>query len=81
MAMTLSGLTNTCSRCGGLMVAEFSPEFSNDPVKHAFTSRRCVQCGEIIDSVILQNRRLRHESMRLQSRTESDQARKLGAPL
>lgn len=37
----------TCSRCGGLMVIE----------QHAdFPARRCVQCGEVIDPVILENR-------------------------
>lgn len=36
-----------CLRCGGLMVSESGIEL----VVH-----RCVQCGERIDSVILQNR-------------------------
>lgn len=38
----------TCSRCSGLMVVEQRLEF---PVW------RCVQCGERVDPVILQNRR------------------------
>jgi hypothetical protein len=37
-----------CSRCAGLMVIE--PGFD-------LPSWRCVQCGELIDPVILQNRR------------------------
>ncbi|WP_447980104.1 hypothetical protein [Candidatus Nitrospira bockiana] len=37
-----------CWRCGGLMVVEDYVEF---PVW------RCVQCGEMIDPVILRNRR------------------------
>ena len=36
-----------CVRCGGLMVSESGIEL----VVH-----RCVQCGERVDSVILQNR-------------------------
>ena len=36
-----------CVRCGGLMVSESGLEL----VVH-----RCVQCGERVDSVILQNR-------------------------
>jgi len=36
-----------CSRCGGLMVTEQYVDI---------LARRCVQCGELIDSVILQNR-------------------------
>ena len=36
-----------CSRCGGLMVREESIDLP---------AHRCVQCGEFIDPVILQNR-------------------------
>jgi quercetin dioxygenase-like cupin family protein len=37
-----------CARCGGLMVTEQHVDLS---------TQRCVQCGEVIDAVILQNRR------------------------
>lgn len=40
-----------CLRCGGLMVSESGVEL----VVH-----RCVQCGERVDSVILQNRQHIH---------------------
>lgn len=36
-----------CSRCGGLMVTEQSIDLP---------AQRCVQCGEIVDPVILHNR-------------------------
>lgn len=36
-----------CSRCGGLMVTE---QLIDLP------AHRCVQCGEVVDPVILQNR-------------------------
>lgn len=36
-----------CARCGGLMVTE---QVADLP------AHRCVQCGEVVDSVILQNR-------------------------
>jgi hypothetical protein len=39
-----------CPRCRGLMVAEWSPELET-------MAWRCVQCGELIDAVILSNRR------------------------
>lgn len=39
-----------CSRCGGLMVTE---QYVDLP------AQRCVQCGEFIDPVILQNRQQR----------------------
>lgn len=46
--------TDRCPRCGGLMVHEWG----TDLMGHA--SQRCVLCGELIDSVILENRRLQH---------------------
>jgi len=44
--------TDHCPRCSGLMVAEWCQDLSD------YTARRCVQCGEQIDPVILHNRRL-----------------------
>jgi hypothetical protein len=44
--------TDRCPRCGGLMVAEWCQDLSD------YTAQRCVQCGELIDPVILHNRRL-----------------------
>ena len=42
--------TDRCPRCSGLMVAEWCEDLSN------YTAQRCVQCGEIVDPVILHNR-------------------------
>jgi ribosomal protein S27AE len=39
-----------CPRCGGLMVAEWCEDLSD------YRAQRCVQCGEVIDPVILRNR-------------------------
>jgi len=39
-----------CPRCSGLMVAEWCQDLSD------YSAQRCVQCGEVIDPVILQNR-------------------------
>lgn len=47
----------TCLRCGGLMVAELSNDFWDDAENLAV--RRCVQCGELVDPVILRNRQRR----------------------
>jgi hypothetical protein len=38
-----------CHRCGGLMVTEWCSELDS-------MAWRCVQCGELIDAVILNNR-------------------------
>jgi len=46
-----------CVRCGGLLVAEPCTDFWDDAGNLAV--RRCVQCGALIDQVILQNRQRR----------------------
>jgi len=43
--------TDRCPRCSGLMVSEWYQDLSD------YRAQRCVQCGEIVDPVILQNRR------------------------
>ena len=48
-----------CSRCGGLMVAEQCFDLLSDSGHLDFLARRCVQCGELVDLVILRNRRLK----------------------
>jgi len=50
-----------CWRCRGLMVVESCFEFAGDAGQLDCLTRRCVQCGEVIDPVILQNRRLQSE--------------------
>ena len=47
---------SSCSRCGGLMVIEQGFDLVNGGSHLDSRARRCVQCGEFIDSVILQNR-------------------------
>ncbi|MEI8015513.1 MAG: hypothetical protein WCH20_11845 [Nitrospira sp.] len=42
--------TDRCPRCSGLMVAEWCEDLSN------YRAQRCLQCGEVIDPVILCNR-------------------------
>lgn len=50
-----------CWRCRGLMIVESSFECTDDAGQLDCLTRRCVQCGEVIDPVILQNRRLQLE--------------------
>ena len=42
--------TDRCPRCSGLMVAEWCEDLSD------YRAQRCVQCGEVIDPIILHNR-------------------------
>ncbi len=46
-----------CPRCGGLLVTDQCLDLQDDSGQLDFWGRRCVQCGEVIDPVILQNRR------------------------
>lgn len=43
-----------CRRCGGLMVPEVFPQLNIRWSEVA--AERCVQCGELVDAVILKNR-------------------------
>jgi hypothetical protein len=64
----------TCLRCGGLMVDDFCMDLLNGVRELKAVASRCVQCGEVVDPVILKNRMDRwaprhHESVQ-QGRTE-----------
>jgi hypothetical protein len=54
----LAGMAR-CSRCGGLMVTEQCFDLLSDNGHLDFLARRCVQCGDLVDPIILRNRRLR----------------------
>ncbi len=47
-----------CSRCRGLMIVEQGFDSLTGAGPAAVPMRRCVQCGEVIDPMILQNRRV-----------------------
>lgn len=45
-----------CTRCGGLMVADRYIDLLDDTGQLEFTADRCIQCGEVVDQIILRNR-------------------------
>lgn len=45
-----------CTRCGGLLVEERCMDIGESLGGYWFMAMRCVQCGDIIDEVILRNR-------------------------
>jgi len=47
---------DTCSRCQGLMAPESCFNLHYDAGEMEILTWRCLQCGELIDPVILQNR-------------------------
>jgi hypothetical protein len=57
---------STCLRCGGLMVNEISLDLLKSSSELECATRRCVQCGDILDPVILQNRGIRQTPMSVQ---------------
>lgn len=58
---------STCARCGGFMVNDSYLDLLNNVGESKFSAKRCVQCGEIVDPVILSNRQqLRQNSMAVQ---------------
>lgn len=54
---------STCNRCGGLMVTDFCMDLLFCIGETEFAAKRCVQCGEVVDPVILRNRGARQEPM------------------
>ena len=47
-----------CIRCGGLLVKEAAIDFSSSTGEVEQGARRCVQCGDVIDAVILRHRQI-----------------------
>jgi Pyruvate/2-oxoacid:ferredoxin oxidoreductase delta subunit len=56
-----------CSRCGGLMVQDFCLDVLSNIGESEFAAKRCVQCGEVVDPVILRNRETQQEPMTVRS--------------
>ena len=54
---------STCTRCGGLMVQDCCLDVLGNIGESEFAAKRCVQCGEVVDPVILRNRGIGHEAM------------------
>ncbi len=46
-----------CDRCGGLLVLTFYQDLQDDTGQIDFAALRCTMCGEVIDPLILENRR------------------------
>lgn len=65
-----------CTRCGGLLVNELSIDLWSSTNELENGARRCVQCGDVIDAVILRNRRIQLLSGSLSS--TATQAASLG---
>lgn len=51
--------TQACQRCGGMLVVDHCLDLLSSTGQLEVTALRCVQCGDLIDPVILQHRRRR----------------------
>lgn len=60
VTLTADPYQSNCTRCGGLLVRDFWQDLMD--ASNPFIAQRCIQCGEIIDSVILRNRSLQQQS-------------------
>jgi hypothetical protein len=48
---------DTCARCGGLLLTQHYMDLLDDTGQIDITAWHCMTCGEVIDPVILKNRR------------------------
>ncbi len=54
-----------CARCGGIMVTDFHMDLLFCIGETECAAQRCVQCGEIVDPVILSNRKIKQEPVKI----------------
>ena len=47
-----------CRRCGGYVSIEMCIDLDSDIGYSTFWAHRCIQCGDMVDEVILRNRSL-----------------------
>jgi hypothetical protein len=64
-AFFLTPHETACHRCGGIMVDELCMDLLNSTGELECVAKRCVQCGDIVDPVILRNRGIHHGSASL----------------
>lgn len=48
--------SNSCRRCGGILVHEQCIDLAGSEGGYRFWASRCIQCGDLVDPVILRNR-------------------------
>ncbi len=53
----MSNHLHQCDRCGGMTVEAYDEAASPDDTGKDVMGRRCVNCGEYVDELVLQNRK------------------------
>lgn len=51
-----------CARCEGLMLQEVFADLRDDTGRLMFEGWRCINCGEVVDPVVLEHRAARPDS-------------------
>ena len=57
---TKTSTQQSCRRCGGYVSHEMCIDLDSDSGYSTFWAHRCIQCGDMVDEVILRNRSLSH---------------------
>jgi len=52
---------STCQRCQGLLVREYCSDILDGTGENGFWAIRCLQCGELLDPLILHHRTSRSQ--------------------
>ena len=55
---TKKSTSQNCRRCSGFLVREMCIDLDSDSGYSTVWAHRCIQCGDMIDEVILRNRSL-----------------------
>lgn len=55
---TRKSTRSTCTRCSGQMAHEMCIDLESDTGQSICWALRCIQCGDMVDEVILRNRSL-----------------------
>lgn len=57
---TKNSTGQSCRRCSGYMANDMCIDLESDSGRSVFWVLRCIQCGDMVDEVILRNRSLFH---------------------
>ncbi len=53
---TKKSTQQSCRRCSGYVIHELCMDLNSDSGYSTFWAHRCIQCGDMVDEVILRNR-------------------------
>ena len=65
-----------CRRCGGMLVKDHGMDMDRGLMERGQWARRCIQCGDMIDEIILRNRSASRQTLRksFQRRTQNSRS-------